>query len=139
MNLKCPKLREEKLQGVAGFFFLSFFFPSLRRCCDGHHTRTGFTSLLCHSWNWKTWIWSLASIMEHCQRGHIRRIWLLWWNMLWQLVLLLDRHTVKNGINIHGKHTRYLYHHVEKLDLELWSVLWLPGGMRCGYVDHKGV
>jgi hypothetical protein len=85
---------------------------------------------LCHSWNWKSWIWPLFSIMEYCQRGHIRWMWLLWWNMHWQLVLLLDRHTVKNDINILGKHTRYLYQHVEKFDLALWSVLWLSGGMR---------
>lgn len=45
---------------------------------------------------------------------------------------MLDRHIVKNAINILGKHTRYLYQHVEKFDLALWSVLWLPGGMRGG-------
>jgi hypothetical protein len=118
--------------------YLFYFISLLRRHCEGHHTRTCFTSLLCHSWNWKTRIWSLFSIMEHCQRGHIRRMWLLWWNWHWQLVLLLDRHTVKNAINILGKHTRYLYQHVYRFDPTLWSVLWLPGGMRGGYVDHEG-
>lgn len=134
-----PKVRRGTLQGVKAMYFILFYFiVLLRRHCDGHHTRTCFTSLLCHSWNQKTWIWSLSSIMEHCWRGHIRRMWLLWWNMHWQLVVLLDRHTVKNAINILGKHTKYLEQHVEKFDLTLWSVLWLPGGIRVGYVGHEG-
>jgi hypothetical protein len=132
-EVSSPKIWGETLQDVTAIYFIFL----LRRHCEEHHTRTCFTSVLCHSWNQKTRMWSLSSITEHCQRGHIRSTWLLWWNMCWQLVLLLDRHTVKNAINILGKHTRYLYHHVEKFDLALWSVLWLPGGMRGGYVDHE--
>ena len=146
VEVSSPKIWGETLQGVTAIYFILFLFIYLfiiiffflRKHCEGHHTRTCFNSLLCHSWNRKTRIWSLSSIMEHCQRGHIRRMWLLWWNMHWKLVLLLDRHTVKNAINILGKHTRYLYKHVEKFDLALWSVLWLPGGMRGGYVYHEG-
>jgi len=89
-EVSSPKVWGGTLQGVTAIYFIF----SLRRHCEGHHTRTCFT-ILCHSWNWKTRIWSLSSIMEHCQRG---RMWLLWWNMHWQLVLLLDRHTVKNAI-----------------------------------------
>jgi len=36
--------------------YLFYFIFLLRRHCEGHHTRTCFTILLCHSWNQKTWI-----------------------------------------------------------------------------------
>jgi hypothetical protein len=76
--------------------------------------------------------------MDHCQIGHIRTMWLLGWKMHWQLVWLLGRHTVKIAINILAKYTRYVKQHVEKFDLTLWRVLWLPPGVRGGYADHEG-